>query len=217
MKDTPLLMKGPLVISTIEGRKTETRRLRGLDDINTEPDDWRFIGANSLGQFMFVSEGRGEIKRVECPYGLEGDRLWIKETWRTYKSLDHLKPTSILAGAGIEYKAGGSSVHGHDSLLGMGKWRPSIFMRNVFSRVHLQNSMVLVQRLHQITEREANAEGVDPVLLPFDYEILGAKKSYRNGFMVTWDTINSERKGGHPWNKNPWVWVIKFRVISNHT
>jgi hypothetical protein len=160
----------------------------------------------------FYNDESGWVSR----YGGPGDGLWVCEGWRTYKSLDELRPSSISRGAGIQYEAGGTSVHGHETLLGMGRYRQSRFMPRWASRITLEVTAVRVERLHDISEEDAREEGAALTQKEEAYEILFAPLSsgrrylvqecHRYGFQNLWCGINKSE-----WGNNPWVWVISFR------
>jgi hypothetical protein len=98
------------------------------------------------------------------------------------------------------------------------KWRPSIFMPRWASRITLEVTGVKVERVQDISEDDAKAEGAIRMLNQFDgvYWTHGAdKNAYRDvrlSFFTLWDSINAKR--GFGWDVNPWVWVISFRVIK---
>lgn len=148
-----------------------------------------------------------------------GDRLWVRESWRTYKNLDHLPPRQISAGAGIQYEAGGSNVYGYETekLQGMGKLRPSIFMPRWAVRINLELTGVRVELLNDITEEDAVAEGCinDVVLVHNDHgHIVDYRGLYaKERFQYLWDSINSKTPG-KSWDDNPWVWVTSFKVTK---
>ena len=81
-------------------------------------------------------------------------------------------------------------------------WRPSIFMPRAASRITLKVTGVRVERLQDISEEDAQAEGVD--FLP----LAPAALTHRTSYSGLWDKINGKK---HPWSSNPWVWCIEFR------
>jgi hypothetical protein len=114
--------------------------------------------------------------------------------------------------SGYIYKADDAS--GHASRIFGVKWRPSIFMPRSVSRLTLELTDVRVQRLQEISEEDARAEGCqnnhtakwpsgDP---GFIHDV------HRRNFARLWDEINAKR--GYPWESNPWVWALTFKVVS---
>jgi hypothetical protein len=144
----------------------------------------------------------GNCRWLRCPYGVTGDRLWVRETFAAYTTPTYEYGESDLVtdrldtgpyeGVDIVYKADGTSFPG--------KWRPSIFMPRWASRISLEITEVRLQRLHDIDERDARAEGYVP-RLPDD------PIGWYRGL---WDTIN----GNGAWRENPWVWAITFRRLT---
>lgn len=158
-------------------------------------------------------------KPVPCPFGEPGDRLWVREAWRVSRKHDHLRPRDLpfARGMTIMYGAGGSRAHNDAGEYvndrnypptlpaWAGKGRPSIHMPRQASRTDLEVTGVRVERLQDITEADAEAEGVDFLRhVPDADETLSARDLYR----ILWDSINEAR--GHSWASNPWVWVVEF-------
>lgn len=142
---------------------------------------------------------------TNCPYGQIGDRLWVRETHQIYSNGADAEPTVL-------YRADGDSAK---------KWRPSIFMPRWASRLTLEITKVRIERLQDITEADAIAEGIqkrmiqvgrhsnlEPIYPAFS-ERAGGFHSARAAFEFGWDEIN--RKRGFGWDKNPILWVIEFR------
>lgn len=197
MKERPILFSSPMVKAILAGEKTQTRRI-----IKPQPDEDGLVrkGYNfpaPMGLIKGLWEDPSE-KLYKPPYGIEEDRLWVRETWRTYESLNLCKPSDIEEGAGVEYQAGGSNVWHADKLHGMGKWRPSIYMPRWASRIILEIENVRVERLQDISEKDIRAEGFHGA--PADADL---PRDWRD----LWDSIN----GDGSWNSNPWVWVVEFR------
>jgi len=102
-----IIIKTAMVNATLEDRKRQTRRLNGLEDINKSPDAWSLVdqggplsehGRGDDTPAIFVNEGTGDGRYIK-PIWVPGDRLWVRETWATYKSLDHVKPSNLALGA----------------------------------------------------------------------------------------------------------------------
>jgi hypothetical protein len=163
------------------------------------------------------------IGHIACPYGEPGDRLWVRETWRCFErpsdGVDGVLFRADDAFQEIENTraAADAWVQANDKT---GKWRPSIFMPRWASRIDLEVTEVRVQRLDEISEEDARAEGV--VLPSFDEQVARGdaidglrpvirKATTRGEFSRLWDSINAER--GYGWAANPWVWAITFRRV----
>ena len=138
-KEHPIIFSGPMVRAILDGRKTQTRRVMreqpdsGSCNPRFEDDGWRFTrdwhGVVTIG----------EVGPFKSPYGVPGDRLWVRESFRN-------------GSCGIEYRADDVDP----KLL---KWRPSIHMPRGVSRITLKVLDVRVQMLREITEEDAKVEG----------------------------------------------------------
>lgn len=188
--ERPILFSSPMIRAILAGRKTMTRRV-----VNH--------AASMTGNMM---EGEEDSW---CPYGGAGDRLWVRETWATVQELDKLaassfKPFEDWRKPEILYAA-----DTREKLNKWGKWRPSIFMPRWASRITLEITSVKVERVRDISEEDAEAEGIAFMRdIPDADETLSAKVL----FEILWDSINSKR--GYGWDANPWVWVVSFKKVT---
>lgn len=236
MKERPILFSGPMVKALLSGAKTQTRRLVGLDTLqvsNTPGYDLTWRGRAPLrsiaqqrrhsgGCWQDVSTGRF---LGLCPYGVPGDRLWVRETWASSRVHDTTRPSGLPMAAGEApttwYAADGTA---EESWLNRGRWRPSIHMPRWASRITLEVTDVRVERLQDISEEDARAEGMDwaaPLVLPGERidddredprEVgYGSGSFALQNFRKLWDSINGKRV---PWATNPWVFAISFKRLS---
>lgn len=189
VKGRPILFSGPMVRAILDGRKTQTRRIvkelavaTGVQDVYHRPDGL-FIGTH-----LPVGQGVGITEPFTCPYGEKGERLIVRETWRTAKSLDDFAPREIAAKcaeanytkpwAPVEYVADGARDNWDVSVWGeVGKTRVSIHMPHWLSRITLEIESVKVERLNAISETDAMAEGVEPL---FSHDDIHNKPHYRH-------------------------------------
>jgi len=206
MKERPILFGGEMVRAILDGRKTQTRRV-----INPQPE-WQLTAPRVVdGKWLFGSVASGYAQDVwRCPYGQPGDHLWMRETWATPGNFDHIKPSELgashFSSTELVYRA--TSEHGDAYYT----WRPSIFMPRWASRITLEVTGVRAERVQEISEEDAKAEGVT-AWHPRDPSIVFRPEgSYRNGFHQLWDSINAKR--GYAWDSNPWVWVVEFEVVG---
>lgn len=198
-KEIPILMSTPMVQAIMQGRKTQTRRI-----VKPQPDEDE--GTIGVGVFNPIRETRdGEMYPgpdtfgaiadsgefcVRCPYGQSGDLLWVRETWCRDADTDD----------GYLYKATNPEAECED---GDGSpWKPSIHMPKAAARIWLQVESVGVERLQDISWDDAVAEGC-PGYRPTQDEPT-------HQFEKLWRQIN----GPDSWEQNPWVWVVKFSVLS---
>jgi hypothetical protein len=188
MRERPILFSGPMIRAILDGTKTQTRRVirpqPGAEVNRYEPG---FV--NEAWQSGFVD--------VSCPYGAPGDRLWVRETWgRLYEPPpDDSEPTFYRADYDAEALA--TQV--------LPRWKPSIHMPRWASRITLEVTGVRVERLREITEADAEAEGVS--------SNLETRTLARDEFRALWESINGKRPGC-AWEQNPWVWVVEFRCVK---
>ena len=236
MKERPILFSGPLVRAILEGRKTQTRRvIKGI------PDDATLVTLNAFDYAVTELAGRvswftpwaddlwpcAKGDAIACPYGQPGDRLWVRETHAFADRLAAL-PSSEVARLGDRrawYRAdlqGGGEYAGGEPV----RWRPSIHMPRWASRIDLEVTGVRVERVQDISEDDAKAEGV-PGPVPFypdegfplsdGYPVRdddGESALYPTAaaaFAELWEEINGSR--GFGWESNPWVWVVEFRRV----
>ena len=213
MKETGIIFSSfssDMVRAILEGRKTQTRRTRGLEKINGDPDRWlKAIPVSHTNLWRF--EGKdGDLLIVKCPFGQVGDRLWVKETWALRKDSQQTMTKS-------EYERISAALDLPKINI---KWKSPLFMPRSESRIILPITGIRAERLWQTTEEDAKAEGV--TTLPWwDGEHTLSQESvtspnfpscYRNGFANLWDSLNAKR--GYPWESNPWVWRIEFNTLT---
>jgi hypothetical protein len=235
IKERPILFSALMIHALLTGRKTQTRRVvkpqpksQNVGMVNAaycgEPDVWLVDGA--VSEFTIGGE---TLPYWKCPYGRAGDRLWVRETWGV-----GTRPCPTEGWVeGIEYRADNHpEMDEHESLplhsvnvpqnitldIYRAGWHASIHMPRWASRLTLEIVDVRAERLQQITEADAQAEGVErPELTsgivegmepPFN-RVHPMTGDYADGFKNLWNDIN----GADAWDKNPWVWVISFSVI----
>jgi hypothetical protein len=211
MKERPIPFSAPMVRAVLDGTKTQTRRIV-RHQYGGAP---RIVGDG----VAFLDAGRRTGPDQLCPYGVSGDRLWVREAWRASAQHNDLAPREIPVGDGIEYHADDKP----DYLLG--RYRHARFMMRWMSRITLEITAVRVERLQDISEEGAIAEGVEREGIYFkSYEkiLVGPHKgkphphsvapnrSPLTSYRELWESIN----GAGAWAANPWVWVIEFRRIT---
>lgn len=242
MRERPILFSGPLVRAILDGRKTQTRRLvKDATGAFWDHAGWRpVVVGERIDRWESVDgDGRPDGRHVAsvgaprpaCPYGAPGDRIYVRETWRTGVALDDWSPAKIAEAAleagyvkpwaPLKYEADGATIsddnfHRGDFGGAWGKTRVAIHLPRWASRLLLEVTEVRVQRLQEITEDDARAEGVDADTSACDHarrtcaEVACTGPGYRAAFADLWNEINGERAS---WASNPWVWVITFRWV----
>lgn len=191
--ERPILFNAPMVRALLEGRKTQTRRIIKPQPAANPLAKSRVAEPLRYKQFAWFEGGSMPDIASACPYGQPGDRLWVRETW--------LPLTMDSAGLHIEYSDGAISAVQPDPDFPRcvhypSRLKPSIHMPRWASRITLEITKIRVERLQEISEEDALAEGVEY------HQAVTA----RSMFHELWNSIN----GVGAWDKNPWVWVISF-------
>ena len=205
MKESPILFSAPMVRALLAGTKTQTRRIFKPDRMTWDANGRYTTYAMRGGELS--TTGSGPFKPSSwlhyCPYGQPGeDRLYVRETWAAPHAYDHLPPRLIPQDARIHYAA----TEDRGGLL----WRPSIHMPRWASRITLEVTGVLVERLQEISYEDARAEGVEFWRNDGTLTELPPCSEHRYAFEDLWTSIN----GADSWNANPWVWVVSFRRLD---
>jgi len=250
MKDHPLLFSGPMVRAILDGRKTQTRRV-----MKPQPDpretEFRFNADNGcwFGVCPRNPETGGPTRGRDfrSPYGVPGDRLWAKEAWAvraasTGGSLSDCPGRRL----GFCYRASGEQADedGHVQihqevqvdretqqkyrrLITEPNWRSARFMPKIACRLWLEVLRVWPERVQDISEADALAEGIRRFEYGTQYGTAHISIGYgtsrlalgamaptaANAFCRLWDSINAA--SGHPWANNDWVWAIEFKRINH--
>ena len=220
MKERPILFSAEMVRAILDGRKTMTRRIVGkyLKIINRNPEEWTGASHHKDGSFIFwgpmpvndefAQKAYPDGGGGKCPYGIPGDRLWVRETWHCDNPM--VAQDTMSRGEGLYYRA----TEKHPEIFP--KWKPSIFMPKWASRLTLEIIDIKVERLQEITEEDAEAEGATPFRNDPEGDCWTDGK-YRTAFQYLWGEINGWEGEAHPratWQSNLWVWVISFRRIK---
>jgi len=229
MKEHPILMSTPMVQAILDGRKTQTRRVIKLPDGYELQGTAKEITENILnfGTESLFYNGEETSKELKPRYQ-GGDILWVRETWKCvqYDSMDG------NLGYEVEFRDGERKYFEFDDnerFHQFGKfafkegWQSSLFMPREAARIFLRVTSVRVERVQDISEADAKAEGIKSYwdephrdVAPF----IGAAKELgadlchtrREAFEQLWDSINKKR--GYGWDVNPWVWVYEFERVE---
>lgn len=218
VRERPILFSGEMVRAILDGRKTQTRRVilpqplsMELEPMVRDHDEHParfFLCDAQLSRRIWAARynrrsavGPGEWKwatselRAACPFGQPGDRLWVRETWASAGGEDE-QPYAV-------YRA---DMRGQ--LVGIARWVPSIHMPRWASRLTLEITEVRVERVQEITEADAKAEGTAPE----SCTSRPCSCAHLHGYRRLWDSLNGPR--GYGWDANPWVWVLTFRRVE---
>src|SRR6478736_5547644 len=219
MKERPIIFSGKMVRAILAGTKTQTRRVIGLDQFErSQTPGYSWTWRNKRGLWEDVRDAN---LNKHCPYGMIGDRLWLRENWRTWED-----PKTGVDGILFKADSGFVPIENtreaadrwmavHQNCRRSNSWRPSIHLPRWASRISLDVLGVQTQRLQSISEADARAEGITPLdgvhrSQPLVGEICGRTHGthpYTLAFAVLWDIINGDRIGC-AWADNPWVWCV---------
>lgn len=202
--ERPILFSTPMVQAILEDRKLKTRRVIKphrkaiIENMWIDKDDGDVVVVYNDNYHI------GEKGYIKCPYGKPGDILWVRETWQNICA----SPLQFA------YKADGEFEP-------YSPWHPSIHMPRVACRLRLKITDIRVERLQDITEEDARAEGILEFSLTasngttklYGYRPDLPEMAYtaKEAFHDLWDSINKER--GFGWDIDPWVWVISFERV----
>lgn len=216
-KERPILFSAPMVRAILEGRKTQTRRVvkssmlgaepfyttgKVIHDLPRQPGSWLEYRHRRQDEPGF--DGSQASYLLRSKYGDVGDRLWVRETW--YQAF---KRTETSPGCVYRADDNGRDLNPGWSPNGNGGgWRPSIHMPRWASRITLEITGVRVERLQDISEADAAAEGV--AFSPYAWSEHEAPKNNVDSFECLWTAIN----GAESWAANPWCWVIEFKRVT---
>lgn len=233
MCERGIIFNAEMVRAVLEGRKTQTRRA-----IKHQPfidgDFWKMDHAGWGRGLQLAPHGaKAELYLANhCPFGAIGDRLWVRETWMpdaprdgTWGDVEFYGckglPLSMIP---KRFRKPEHCIHratwDGSEMVG---WTSSIHMPRWASRITLEITGVRVERLQDISESDAVAEGIEPLPLEPDmpqfyheYFPIGIKNGLRcnmsaaSSFSGLWEAIY----GKESWQANPWVWVIEFKRVE---
>lgn len=214
-KEIPILFSTPMVQAILAGRKTQTRRVIKMDDLLESPD--RFVSAGDSREW--------DVPRPAIKYD---DRIWFawqpkNSNARTWIERCKYKPGDLLWVRESVNKGQNGQVHYKADELGPlneVRWTPSIHMPKAAARIWLEVTNVRVERLQDISEDDAVAEGTGSGFQMNagwpDYTQIKngicevTQDSARMSYATLWESIN----GPESWEANSWVWVVEFKVLS---
>ncbi|QZA71219.1 RNA-binding protein [Pantoea phage AH07] len=229
MRERPILFKADMVGAVLDGRKTQTRRIiqspaKNMQASGHKVIEYREPGDKWYGEHVFSMRNQSgtwcdytkEQFLAKCPFGAVGDRLWVRETFRV-----HSRATDV---ATLVYKASEQQswtqqthrvpIQKCNKPAVVDTWTPSIHMPRCASRITLEITGVRVERLQDISEEDALAEGVIPE--PCDHirrsceEIGCCGDTAKGEFGALWKSIYDDDN----WQTNPWVWVVEFERVE---
>jgi len=229
MKERPILFSAPMIRALLAGTKTQTRRVAPIAELDIRQHDrgmvtWgvKFsrpvkgaISSHSGGK-LTEDQARNVIASMFCPYGVPGDRLWVRETHAI------VPRTAYRCSDGVQQTLRPDDDHdaaiyreGWERSNGGFRWRPSIHMPRWASRITLEIVAVRVERLQDISEADAIAEGINRISHDREGYYYHHERTEPNphnwacpidAYRQLWAQIN----GAGSWDANPWVWIVEF-------
>ena len=216
-KELPVVFSAQEVRAVLDGRKTQFRRLVKVVRLNIGPSNSNYKVLDTYlvdGELYFLYERNGHKYRdltTKCPFGEPGTRLWVRETWAIAKGIiNESSKGQYLYKASHGYTQGGVE---HD----LATWCRSITMPRLASRITLEVTYIRVERLQDISEADAIAEGMQRSRVnywcgaqhkahAFPRQMASAKAAYAD----LWDSKCAKTT---PWESNPWIWRVAFRRV----
>lgn len=240
VRERPILFSAPMILAILDGHKTQTRRV-----VKPQPSPYHYLqpmwGTSpppnpvSFGEpYLWREVGPDypddESDDRSCPYGLPGDRLWVREAhWRDIRwsrvviydaTPEYAKYQNDIAltrctfpNTDITHELPTGDEVRASMLPKFWKRKPSIHMPRWASRITLEITAVRVERLRDISAADAWAEGVRPDGVPAhagggEQDHADPEGATVDAYRALWDSINGKT---HPWERNPWVWVVEFK------
>lgn len=239
MRERPILFSGEMVRAILNGTKTQTRRVislrhgleffggRGDED---DPTQWGYFfdGPEHHG-YCVIARGFNQrfnngLVSMACPFGEVGDRLWVRETWQLLEHMGYTFDDDAVVWRATapnnevdlpNFNSNTLEVRRLEVL----RWRPSMHMPRWASRITLEITNVRVERLNDISEDDARAEGVGREFAHDDREHTEGERlsgyhpimSHGIAFARLWNCLYAKSA---PWDSNPWVWVVEFKRVE---
>jgi hypothetical protein len=196
MRERPILFSAPMIRALQAGTKTQTRRVVRVQDFSMQ-----------RGRPMQYDDKRSEWRPLPCPHGQPGDQLWVRERFAPRDGITLINRQR----SEIFYWADDEAKYWSD-----GPWKPSIHMPRWASRITLEITGVRVERLQDISDEDAQAEGTPCYVCGGSLVGLSEadchcfhRKANASDYRCLWESIN----GAGSWDANPWVWVVEFKRV----
>lgn len=238
IKEIPMLFQEPMVIALGNETKNMTRRLKGLEQINANPDLYDvvkkrlvFFKKEMRLIFQFRNNKNGDIIEVVCPYGKRNDLIWVRETFGKHIGKHEPVDTYVFKADNFckdVLQPNAISTEGFtlcewtdESLAKETTWKPSIHMPKEAARTWLKIVNISCERLQSISEKDAKNEGVERWTeermksKPTHYKVYYQDTQqdpafYSSTAYHSFETLWQKINGPESWDLNPWVWVIEF-------
>lgn len=213
MKESPILFRPALVRAILNGQKTQTRRpMRWTPAGHARSDGhWQFPGTDTEGPLVLTfAELAAEFR---CPYGVPGDRLWVKEGVHLLRGHGERDDLMGPLEVSLRYTADGEVRRipfvPHEHFPWKRTTRSPLHLHRWAARIILEVTDVRLERLQDIGPLDVYAEGTWVA----EFDTAPSAAVALEAFAASWDRINAER--GYAWATNPWVWSITFRRVNS--
>lgn len=212
MADRPIILSAPMVQALLEGRKTQTRRiLKGACSGTPDAKDGRYLVIDKTGSLAW--------KSLPCA---PGDRLWVREAHAFVPSSAYRMGEGVTQAVNPADRYEAAIYRAGWDRSGSQRWRPSIHMPLWASRITLDVTEVRVQRLQEISEEDARAEGVEEEVFPPEWPTMyerrywkgyeNRQRAHRDTARDSYSSLWNRLHGPGAWDANPWVCALTFRV-----
>lgn len=220
MKERGMIFNAEMVRAILDGRKTQTRRpVKGV-----RPDNCLPIHPATATRSGVHTHVMDAPKHGLCPFGVVGDRLWVRETWATLGNEDghpvdangnlcsREDAQRIYRASAIQNPGNYGLWTSPDGFDFEGSWTPSIHMPRWASRITLEITDVRVEHLNNISYDDAISEGIkqDWTCIDPGLGLYAHKNDVQDDYETLWKSIY----GADSWQANPWVWVIEFKRVE---
>lgn len=229
MKERGILYTGGMVRRILANAKWQTRRIVKFE-YASDVDAWHFDGATETWRMGCAGDGHNlaDMGGLRCPYGVAGDRLWVRETWQAihghkdwesghyddWTAAPEIPKDSQQGWWSIAYAATDPWADEDKEERGW-SWRPGIHMPRWASRITLDVVGVRVERLHDISAEDVIAEGIDATGHTCPCEACCRTSTpcpaTASSLVMAYADLWAEINGRESWDANPWVWAIEFR------
>ncbi len=199
MAERPILFSAPMVLAIRAGSKTQTRRV-----VKGSPNHvhWNPVAVGGIGGWT-DEHGRA----IKCPYGQPGDRLWVREAIRLVPD----QAPDDGTGPVLSVYAADNSPTVADAWPWKRSYLPPMHCPRGLSRITLEVVSVRAERLQDISEADARAEGCPNECMTPTGDDNGSAIHGPHGYIALWESIN----GPDSWAANPWVWVLTTKAVPN--
>lgn len=203
----PIIFSGPMIKALLSGSKSQTRRI-----LKPQPHFYNVWQDECSGEWFQSGHGEAGDDLLRIPYA-PGDRLWVREAWRTGLAYEDLPPSAMGGDEQVLFECDGETERWWPGSSEPGRLRPSIHMPRWASRITLEVTDVRVQRLQEISADDAIAEGcyferwITGEYPHFDQGVAADNRALVRMFRNLWESIH----GPGSWDENPWCVAVTFR------